>query len=227
MRKDGFMKSGLYRVLDYIARLVILNVLILIISFLLLLIFKDQEWPLIITALTFLPSLVSTFKVIKDYEDGKNPSIFKPFFKAFKKYYVKSLIYTVIIGIVAILLLNSYSVFNARYAEGVVYVIGYYLTISVILVAILGVVQLPLVLVNFDGLGVLQYLKLSIVMGFKDLLSSAISVVIIGLIVIVGVVYPTVLAIIGISGGVFAITKLTYRKYSVLSSRHVHDEDEE
>ena len=39
MRKDGFMKSGIYRVLDYIARLVILNVLILIISFLLLLIF--------------------------------------------------------------------------------------------------------------------------------------------------------------------------------------------
>ena len=89
MRKDGFMKSGLYRVLDYIARLVILNVLILIISFLLLLIFKDQKWPLIITALTFLPSIVSAFKVIKDYEDGKNPSIFKPFFKAFKQYYIK------------------------------------------------------------------------------------------------------------------------------------------
>ena len=70
MRKDGFMKSGIYRVLDYIARLVILNVLILIISFLLLLIFKDQKWPLIITALTFLPSIVSAFKVIKDYEDG-------------------------------------------------------------------------------------------------------------------------------------------------------------
>mgnify|MGYP006327940729 FL=1 len=220
MRKDGFMKSGIYRVLDYIARLVILNVLILIISFLLLLIFKDQKWPLIITALTFLPSIVSAFKVIKDYEDGKNPSIFKPFFMAFKKYYVKSLIYTVIILVIAVLLLNSYSVFNAHYSEGVAYIIGYYLTLSVILVAILGLVQLPLVLVNFDGLGLLQYLKLSIILGFKDILSSAISVVIIGLLVLVGVVYPTILAVIGISGGVYLITKLTYRKYSVLSSRH-------
>ena len=224
MRKDGFMKSGLYRVLDYIARLVILNILVLIISFLLLLIFNGEKWPLIITALTFLPSIVSGFKVVKDYEDGKNPSIFKPFFKAFKQYYIKSLIYTVIIGLVGVLLLNSYSVFNAHYSEGVVYVIGYYLTISIILVALLGVVQLPLVIVNFDGLGIMQYLKLSIVMGFKELLSSAIIIVIIGLIAIVGVVYPTVLAIIGFSGGVYSITKLTYKKYSLLSSRHTHDE---
>lgn len=224
MRKDGFMKSGIYRVLDYIARLVILNILVLVISFLLLLIFNGKQWPLIITALTFLPSIVSSFKVVKDYEDGKNPSIFKPFFKAFIQYYLKSLIYTVIIGLVGILLLNSYSVFNAHYSEGVVYVIGYYLTISLMIVAALGVVQLPLVMVNFDGLSLMQYLKLSLVMGFKDLLSSAIIVVIIALVAIVGVVYPTVLAIIGFSGGVYAITKLTYKKYSLLSSRHTHEE---
>ena len=67
MRKDGFMKSGIYRVLDYIARLVILNVLILIISFLLLLIFQDKQWPLIITGLTLLPSIVSAFKVTPQF----------------------------------------------------------------------------------------------------------------------------------------------------------------
>ena len=48
---------------------------------------------------------------------------------------------------------------------------------------------------------------------------------IIGLLVIVGVVYPTILAIMGISGGVYLITKLTYRKYSVLSSRHTSNEE--
>ena len=42
---------------------------------------------------------------------------------------------------------------------------------------------------------------------------------------IVGVVYPTILAIMGISGGVYLITKLTYRKYSVLSSRHTNVEE--
>mgnify|MGYP007111675950 CR=1 FL=1 len=46
--------------------------------------------------------------------------------------------------------------------------------ISLMIVAALGVVQLPLVMVNFDGLSLMQYLKLSLVMGFKDLLSSAI-----------------------------------------------------
>ena len=32
------------------------------------LVFKDQLWPLIITGLTFFPSLVGLFKVMKDYE---------------------------------------------------------------------------------------------------------------------------------------------------------------
>ena len=45
------------------------------------------------------------------------------------------------------------------------------------------------------------------------------------LVVIVGVVYPTILAVMGISGGVYLITKLTYRKYSVLSSRHTSNEE--
>ena len=102
MRKGSFMKSGIYRILDYVARLVILNVLVLIISFSLLFVFKDQYWPLIITLLTFFPSLVAMFRVIKNYEDGNNPSVFKPFLKAFSKYYVKSIIFTIGIGIIAL-----------------------------------------------------------------------------------------------------------------------------
>ena len=89
MRKGSFMKSGLYRIMDYIARLMILNVLVLVISFSLFLIFKDQYWPLIITGLTFIPSLVALFSVMKNYEDGNDPSVFKPFLKSFIKYYVK------------------------------------------------------------------------------------------------------------------------------------------
>ena len=108
MRKGSFMKSGLYRIMDYIARLVILNVLVLIISFSLLLVFKDQYWPLIITGLTFIPSLISMFRVMKDYEDGNNPSVFKPFFKAFIKYYIKSMIFTLIISNTLIVIFSKY-----------------------------------------------------------------------------------------------------------------------
>ena len=132
MRKGSFMKSGIYRILDYVARLVILNVLVLIISFSLLLIFKDQYWPLIITGLTFIPSLVAMFRVMKDYEDGKDPSVFKPFFKAFIKYYIKSIIITVIVGILALLLYNSLTVFAGNYNKSVANIIGYYLTLSLI-----------------------------------------------------------------------------------------------
>ena len=224
MRKGSFMKSGIYRVLDYVARLVILNVLVLIISFSLLLVFKDQYWPLIITGLTFIPSLVAMFRVMKDYEDGNNPSGFKPFFKAFIKYYIKSIIFTIIVGIIAILLVNSLTVFAKNYNQSVANVIGYYLTISLIAVVGLFVVHIPLVIVNFEDLSIFQYLKLAITMTFKDVVLSFLCVVIVVFFVITSFIFPIVAGIGGISLPVYLITKLTYRRYSLLSDKHSIDE---
>jgi uncharacterized membrane protein YesL len=224
MRKGSFMKSGLYRIMDYIARLVILNVLVLIISFSLLLVFKDQYWPLIITGLTFIPSLISMFRVMKDYEDGKNPSVFKPFFKAFIKYYVKSMIFTLIIGIIALLLANSLTVFAKNYNQSVANIIGYYLTISLIIVAGLVVVHIPLVVVNFDDLSIFQYLKLAVTMAFKDVVLSFLSVVIVVFFTITSIVFPIVVGIAGVSVPVYLITKLTYKRYSLLSDKHSVEE---
>lgn len=224
MRKGSFMKSGIYRILDYVARLVILNVLVLIISFSLLLVFKDQYWPSIITALTFFPSLIAIFRVMKDYEDGNNPSVFKPFFKAFIKYYIKSIIFTIIIGIIAILLANSLSVFAKNYNQSVANVIGYYLTISLILAIGLVVVHIPLVIVNFDDLSIYQYFKLAMTMTFKDVILSFLAVVIVIVFVITSFVFPIVAGIGGISLPVYLITKLTYRRYSLLSDKHSSEE---
>lgn len=220
MRKGSFMKSGIYRIMDYVARLVILNVLVLIISFSLLFIFKDQYWPLIITALTFFPSLVALFRVMKDYEDGNNPSIFKPFFKAFIKYYVKSIIITIVIGIIALLLYNSLTVFASNYNKSVANIIGYYLTLSLIILISLIVVHIPLVIVNFEDLSLLQYLKLAVVMCFKDVILSFLVVVIVVVFVITSLVFPVIAGIAGISVPVYLITKLTYRRYSLLSDKH-------
>lgn len=220
MRKGSFMKSGIYRILDYVARLVILNVLVLIISFSLLFIFKDQYWPLIITALTFIPSLMALFKVMKDYEDGKNPSVFMPFFKAFVKYYIKSIIITIIVGVIALLLYNSLTVFASNYSKSVANVIGYFLTLSLIMVVCLIIVHLPLVIVNFDDLTIYQYLKLSIVMSFKDIILSFLVVVIAVAFAITSIVFPVLAGVIGISLPVYLITKMTYRRYSLLSDKH-------
>ena len=224
MRKGSFMKSGIYKILDYVARLVILNVLVLIISFSLLFVFKDQYWPLIITLLTFFPSLVAIFRVIKDYEDGNNPSVFKPFLKAFSKYYVKSIIFTVGIGIIALLLVNSLNVFAKNYNQSVANVIGYYLTISLILAVGILVVHIPLVIVNFDDLTIIQYLKLSIAMTFKDVILSFLCVVVVGVFVITSFVFPIVAGVGGISLPVYLITKLTYKRYSLLSDKHNNED---
>lgn len=224
MRKGSFMKSGIYRIMDYIARLMILNVLVLIISFSLFLIFKDQYWPLIITGLTFIPSLVALFSVMKNYEDGNDPSVFKPFFKAFIKYYVKSIIFTIIVGVIAILLVNSLTVFAKNYNQSVANIIGYYLTISIIFMFVLIIVHIPLVIVNFEDLTIFQYLKLAVVLSFKDIILSFLLVVIVVVFTITSLIFPVVAGIGGISLPVYLITRITYRRYSLLSDKHKVEE---
>ncbi len=227
MRKGSFMKSGIYQIVDYVARLIILNVLVIIISFSFILLFKDQLWPVIITILTFFPSLVSMFKVIKDYEDGNSPAIFKPFFTNFGKYYVKSMIFTLIIGVIAFLLINSLNVFYNNYSQSIANVIGFFLTISVIIIFIFLIINLPLVIVNFEGLGIFQYLKLSMIIGIKDIALSFLIIVVVGIFLGIALVYPIVTGVAGISLPVYLITKMTYRRYSLLAQKQSAREEKQ
>ena len=93
--RSKIFNSKAYQVFDYICRLVILNILLIIMSFSIILlminIFPNMKniyriLCLIPTALNFLPSVVAIAEVIKGYEVEKNTGIFKEFFNGFKKY---------------------------------------------------------------------------------------------------------------------------------------------
>ena len=97
--KSKILNSKAYQVFDYICRLVILNLLLVIVSFsiflLIINIFPNlkngyQILCLIPTALNFLPSVVAVAEVIKGYEIEKNTGIFKEFFSSFKKHFKNS-----------------------------------------------------------------------------------------------------------------------------------------
>ena len=113
------MNSRIYRFLDYIFRLVLLNFLIFITA-LSLSVFteKTPNWLKDTLSygqmgLLFFPSLVAVFDVIKQYEQNKSTSILRPFFQSLKKHYKSSLLMGIGMLIIAILLSNSINVFAA------------------------------------------------------------------------------------------------------------------
>lgn len=224
MKSDKIMNSKIYHILDYIFRLIILNFLIFLISLSFLIIipyFNDSDLAyylaLIPTAFTFLPAIVSCFNVIKQYEEGNFHSIIKPFFKSFKKYYLKTVFISFIIVIVAVLLNNSITVFYQQIQNGLINLIGLILTLAIIFMMILALVHLPLVIVYFDDLKLIHYLKLSFLFAFKDLLLSFIMTIIIIIIFMLNFTWPHGMIFIGFSLPIYVLIKLSsklYIKYS-------------
>jgi uncharacterized membrane protein YesL len=227
--KSKILNSKAYQVFDYICRLVILNLLLIIVSFSIFLLIinifpnlKDgyQILCLIPTALNFLPSIVAVAEVIKGYEIEKNTGIFKEFFTSFKKHFKNSSILSVILILCILLISNSISYFSQMQTEGVIYTIGFGLSLSLVLIMIIGIIHLPLVMIYFDGLNILHYVKLSLIFAFKDLgltLLGALFVIIsIVLCYLIGIYF----ILIAFSLTIYLLIKITKNKYIKISERN-------
>ena len=227
--KSKILNSKAYQVFDYICRLVILNLLLIIVSFSIFLLIinifpnlKDgyQILCLIPTALNFLPSIVAVAEVIKGYEIEKNTGIFKEFFTSFKKHFKNSSILSVLLILCILLISNSISYFSQMQTEGVIYTIGFGLSLSLVLIMIIGIIHLPLVMIYFDGLNILHYVKLSLIFAFKDLgltLLGALFVIIsIVLCYLIGIYF----ILIAFSLTIYLLVKITKNKYIKISERN-------
>ena len=110
------LNSKAYQVFDYICRLIILNVLLIICSFSLLIIFTnifknlDETYRLLLlipTALTLYPSITAITYTIKGYQTNTLGGTFKEFFYGFGKYYGRTVIISILLMVVFVLLMNS------------------------------------------------------------------------------------------------------------------------
>lgn len=227
--KSKILNSKAYQVFDYICRLVILNLLLIIVSFSIFLLIinifpnlKDgyQILCLIPTALNFLPSIVAVAEVIKGYEIEKNTGIFKEFFSSFKKHFKNSSILSVILILCILLISNSISYFSQMQTEGVIYTIGFGLSLSLVLIMIIGIIHLPLVMIYFDGLNILHYVKLSLIFAFKDLgltlLGTLFVIISIVLCYLIGIYF----ILIAFSLTIYLLIKITKNKYIKISERN-------
>lgn len=222
MKANRIMQSKIYRILDYVLRLVLLNALIVIPSFSLFIIFSNVfkngnnqllSLLLIPMLLWLIPSIVATTDVIRQYENNETNTIFKDFFKSLKKHYLKSLIISIFVYIGIGLLVNSLVYFFNNVAKGGLYFAGLLLTISFSLAFILIVIQFPLVTTYFKDLGVFEIIKLSCIFAFKNIMVNLLILVFIVGFIIVDILYYFVTALIGFSVPIYLTVKLLFKQY--------------
>ena len=227
--KSKILNSKAYQVFDYICRLIILNLLLIIISFSIFLlainIFPDmkdiyQMLFLIPTAINLLPSIVAVADVIRGYEIEKNTGVLKEFFTSFKKHFKKSFLLSVLLIISALLISNSITFFSNMKAEGTIYRIGLALSLSIVVILIISLVHLPLTMIYFDDLKISHYIKLSLIFGFKDFGLSLLLTILVVLTIVICSLSGLYLILIAFSLVIYLDVKLTKNKYVKISERN-------
>ena len=117
MKSFNLYNSKIFKIFDYVFRLVLINLLILVPSFLIIylmsLFFKEQiytVWGLLalIPALLYLyPAICAGVDLVRKYELKQCNTVFKEFFKSLKRVYLKALIETIILVLAGLLFGNS------------------------------------------------------------------------------------------------------------------------
>ena len=222
MSTRSLTKGKLYRFLDYVLRLVLLNFCVVIPSFIALFIYSlfskntESVWfylTLIPVILWLFPSIVAVTDVIRQYEDNLTNTIFKDFFKSLKTHYIKAFVIGSFACYLVLLLYNSFNFFYVNQGKSVGYLLGLLLTISFIFMATFLVIHLPLVLVYFSDLKIIQYVKLAMIMAFKDIGRTILILIAVAIIVIVSILFYYVMFIIGIALAIYVSVKLSFKQY--------------
>lgn len=194
--------SKVYRFFDFLYKLLIINLFTIFLSI------------LIIPA---FPAIVAMFATIRDDLDETNP--LKAYFRNFKKYFKKSFI-TGIILIIAIAIVAfafyfyAFAIPQDTFNE-IIFQMGIIVMILLMLVMLMSVVHLPLLVIIFKSLTIIETFKTAFYISFRYILTT---LVLLGMFVlkIVGVVLFPIWIIFGLTLPTFLgvkITKPIYYKF--------------
>lgn len=237
--KNNWNNSLVFRFFDYVFRLVLINLIIIIPSFLFFIVislfFKEQNnlllniLALIPIILYLYPAICAGVNVIRLYELRETNSLFKDFFKSFIKNYFKALLETIIIGIAIVLFFNSIRYFYLNLNQGIINIFGLIASIGFALMFLIIFIHLPLIMAYGEGLNIIQDFKLAFLMAFKDLLSTIIVAVITIIWAFIIIRFDTIFIIlitVGMSLPMYLAVKLTFKKYYIVYLRTNQDEKE-
>lgn len=222
MNSNRIMRSKIYRFLDYLLRLILLNALVVVPSFSFFIIYGSfaselnntlANISLIPIFFLLFPSVVACFDVIRQYETDETNTIFKDFFKSFKKLYLKSLLISIFATILGLLLINSVIFFYNYAANGLIYILGLIFSGSFLIIYLMILIHICLVMAYFNNLQVFEIIKLACIMAFKDILITFGIIILSVIIMSLNIAIYLVLVIGGISIPIYLAIKLSFKQY--------------
>jgi len=178
---------------DWVIRLVMINLMVIISSLLII---------------TIYPALSAGYNLFHDYVNGKNPKLFKGYFKYFKEGFKQKIIIGIIIGISILI-----GFLNVRYYSTVLettssafYLIGYYVTLALLAALYAGSFYSIVVFRVSPNLKIKTIIKVSFVLAGKFYFRTLL-LVIVNTSVIFLLIYPPT-AMIFIFAGVSIVLVL-------------------
>ena len=111
------------------------------------------------------------------------------------------------------MLYNSFQFFSINQNKDIVYTIGVALTISFMIATALVVVHIPLVLSYFTELSLIEYIKLALIMAFKEIGTTILIIISVGIVLLISIAYYFVMIIGGIAVSLYLIVKLSFKQY--------------
>jgi uncharacterized membrane protein YesL len=174
---------------------------------------------LVPAVLYMFPAICAGVDLIRKYELKETNGVFKEFFKSLKRVYLKAFLETLMILVFVVLFYFSISYFVRHYEDGIINVIGLYLSIAFAIMLLVIIVHLPLVMNYMEGCLIFDDIKLAGMMAFQDLIITiGLVLFIIGDVAIM-MVTPTVAVICGFSLPMYLLVKLTFKKYYIVYIR--------
>lgn len=214
MDMEKFVNSRGFSFIDWLWRLIVMNVFIIFIS--------------VVTAfIGFIPSYLATFRTIKDFKEGRQSgNIFKIYFKNMVCDFKKTIFITLIFLIFFLVLgfavwYYAPSVLEADFSFkdfGLIYALGFFYMLFCMFIVGLMLIHLPMVITYFD-FGVKDTLKMTFYMCLKFFFTTFVLFLI--WVLSFGAILVKFLIpfwfLIGISGPLFVSYNLTRGIYWYLS----------
>lgn len=228
--------DSIFSVLDYIFRIVMLNLLIIVPAFFSVIIYswvtKGDENPSdLIMYITLIPAMIYVFPAItaavdvfKMYCENTTKGVFKEFFLSLKKHFLKSFLISIVVVLFFIIMTfrltlpNGIKIYGPiiyffNNMDNLICFVGLGLTLSFVLFGVFILIHLPLAMVYFEKLSLWQYIKLAFIMSFRKIGLTLILLVILVAFLILDISVNLVTFICGVSLPLYFLTKISFKDY--------------
>ncbi|HEY8436918.1 MAG TPA: DUF624 domain-containing protein [Haloplasmataceae bacterium] len=201
---EKFTNSALYRYGDLLFKLILINLMVCMVSFLIV---------------TLVPALVSGFECIEYYLEDREAPVVRHFFqtlkKNFKRHALLSLL-TLSLGYFFLLMAHAYYV---QLGKGWFYTLGFGVMIFVLFAYLMLLVQLPMTCVYYPKLKMRDTLKVALYMGLKHPLQTILSIVALAIPILIYDYLLLLFGFVGVSLYIYLNYRLNRSAYVAIANR--------